>query len=140
MAQLQKVLRLLWKNCPGVCCKQGRQHSTAVLLGAATRCHGMDGLRAQAAHGDAILKRNLPDVTCGSQSSVMCACLFTGSAHCSRRRKMHRRLIVFLSLEFVKYVVGPVLVSLCFIPFPHCSVSLLISPFQTGQLHDEEVL
>ena len=62
-AQLQKVLRLLWKNYPGVCCKQGRQHSAAVLHRAVAQCQWMDGLTAHAAHGDAILERNLPGVT-----------------------------------------------------------------------------
>lgn len=47
-----------------------------------------------------------------SQLPVMYACLFPGSACCSRRRKMHQRLIMFLSLIFLKYAAGPVLVSL----------------------------
>lgn len=66
-AQLQKVLRLLWKNYAGVCCKQGCQHSAAVLHGATAQCQWMDGLTAHAAHGDAILERNLPGVTPSSQ-------------------------------------------------------------------------
>lgn len=66
-AQLQKVLRLLWKNYPGVCCKQGHQHNTAVLHGATAWCQWMDGLAAHAARGDAISERNLPGITPSSQ-------------------------------------------------------------------------
>lgn len=55
------------ENYAGVCCKQGCQHSAAVLHGATAQCQWMDGLTAHAAHGDAILERNLPGVTPSSQ-------------------------------------------------------------------------
>lgn len=54
----------------------------------------------------------------------MYACLFPGFAHCSRRRKMHQRLIMFLSLTFLKYAVGPVMVSIPLYPFEKHSIAL----------------
>lgn len=55
---------------------------------------------------------------------AMYARLFPGSAHCSRTRKMHQRLIMFLNLTFAKYAVGPMLVSLPLHPFPKDLIAL----------------
>lgn len=63
LAQLQEELQQLWKNYPGMCYKQGRQDSAAVLHRASALCQWMDGPTAPAAQGEAILGRNLPGIS-----------------------------------------------------------------------------
>lgn len=75
--------------------------------------------------------------------SLLYACLFPGFACCSRRRKVHQKLI-YVSRSYISGVRWrPWLKELSHTSFaaaPHCPVSLLNSPFWSAQLCDKEFL
>lgn len=137
-AQLQEELQLLWKNYPGMCCKQGRQDSAAVLHRALLRASGwmvpqLLQLREMPFQGG----------TCLAFLPALFACLCPGLAHCNSRRKVHQRLI-YVSKSYISGVCcrpcpGELTLT-TFLAAPPCSVSLLNSPFRSGQLHDKEFL
>lgn len=106
-AQLQKVLRLLWKSCPGACSMQGRRHSTAVLhRAAAPSTHGPT---AHAAHGDAVSDKNPPGIAC---SSLCCTPVCAHGQLALEELKLVEEKCFKDCLVFVQYAGGPVPVRL----------------------------
>lgn len=137
-AQLQEELQLLWKNYPGTCCKQER---LAVLL----FCTGLCSVPVDGMVPQLLRLREMPfqGGTCLAFLPALYTCLCPGFAHCSRRRKVHQRL-TYVSKSYISGVCcRPCTGELTLTSFPAalpCSVSLLNSPFWSGQLHDKEFL
>lgn len=131
-AQLQKDCVFSGK-VPTVCCKQRHQHSAAALHGAAAWCQWMDDLAAHAACGDAISER-----TCLALLPAMYGCLFQDLLAVIEEKCTKNSLCSPKS--YICEVCCGTCTIISFPEAPHCPVSLLNSPFQSGHLNDEEVL
>lgn len=134
-AQLQEELQLLWKNYPGLCCTPGQCCCCAQGL-SSVPVHGWS--HSPCSSGQCHFGRNLPGIF---SQHCMLACF--------------QNLLTVVEEKCIKYFIyvsesyiSGVCCSSCprelsltsFAAAPHCPVSLLNSPFQSGQLCDKEFL